>query len=361
MLLRQRRPKTPDAHLEILLSIYNQKGTVAQKLRPEREAIARRRLATVLETYAAASARTLEQKISDAGPDPLRIDPHILTPVRNAMVKERRLVRIEKLWYARANEDPTRLQAKIERLRPVQQRISNGSFAKRLGQTLEIAIFRSLVDSHLNFAGAFLDLEEHGDSTMYSKEEPPASYSGRRMPGKRLFDFILFDEIAGPIGVEAKNVREWIYPRQIEMRELSLKAAVSNTIPVLIGRRIPYVTRLVFEQCGFVFFEMFNQLYPYADEELAGLAADKDLLGFHDIRVGNVPSSQLSLFIQTAIIAEARSSSEAFGSHIDLIMGFGTGEHSYESFAARVRRRRQGRPEDSDEDEEEPEFDPEDY
>lgn len=334
---------------------------MAQKLRHERDIIARRRLATVLETYAVASARTLEQKISDAGPRGLRVDPHILTPVRNALVKERRLVRIEKLWYARATEDPSRLQAKLDRLRPVQQAISNGSFAKRLGQTLEIAIFRCLLDTQLNFAGGFLDLDEHDDSIMYSKEEPPRSYSGRRMPGKRLFDFIVFDEIAGPIGIEAKNVREWIYPRQIEMRELSLKAAFSKTIPVLIGRRIPYVTRLVFEQCGFVFFEMFNQLYPYADEELASLAADRDLLGFHDIRIGHSPSPQLHQFFQAAIVAEARSSREAFERHIDLIYSFGSGEHSYESFAARVRRRRQGRPEDADEEEVEQEPDPFDY
>jgi hypothetical protein len=323
----------------------------AQKLRSEREAIARRRIATILETYAVASARTLEQKISDAGPPGQRIDPHILTPVRNAMAKERRLLKIEDLWYARTNESRERIDTKLALVRPVQLRISHGAFAKRLGQTLEIAVYKALVDARLNFAGGFLDLDDHDDSALYQKEEPPRSFSGRRMPGRSLFDFVVFDDIAGPIGIEVKNIREWIYPTQAEMRELSFKASVSDSVPVLIGRRIPFVTRLLFEQCGFVFFEMFNQYYPTSDADLAALASDKDLLGFHDIRVGNDLSPQLRAFIQNDLVARARDSRDVFERHRDLVLGFGSREHSYQSFAARVRRRRSGSPEDTDEEE----------
>lgn len=328
---------------------------MVQRLRPEREDIARRRIATILEKYAVASARTLEQKISDAGPPGRRVDPHILTPVRNLLVKEKRLIKIENLWFARAIEDSQRLADKLARIRPVQTQISRGSFTKRLGQTLEIAVFKALMAANLNFTGGFLDLTDHDDSIMYQKEEPPRSFSGRRMPGKTQFDFIVFDDEAGPIGVEVKNIREWLYPTQTEIRELSFKAATADCVPVLVGRRIPFVTRLLFEQCGFVFFESFNQLYPSSETALAALASDKDLLGFHDIRVGNEPSPLLQSFVSNDLIPRARGGRQLFRQYSDLVFGFGTGEYSYQSFAARVRRRRSGRNEDSDEEPEESE------
>jgi hypothetical protein len=54
----------------------------------ERQRIARTRLVRVLRRHGIATWRTLEQKIADAGPGPMRIDPHILTPVRKQLERE---------------------------------------------------------------------------------------------------------------------------------------------------------------------------------------------------------------------------------------------------------------------------------
>ena len=61
-----------------------------------RDALARERLVRVLGRHGIANARTLEQKISDAGPYNQRIDPHALTPPRNALVKEGQITRLQK-------------------------------------------------------------------------------------------------------------------------------------------------------------------------------------------------------------------------------------------------------------------------
>jgi hypothetical protein len=45
--------------------------------RQQRETIASQRLLGILRTHVVANLRTLEQKISDAGPSHVRVDPHI--------------------------------------------------------------------------------------------------------------------------------------------------------------------------------------------------------------------------------------------------------------------------------------------
>jgi hypothetical protein len=61
---------------------------VAKLSREEREQIAETRILRVLGTLTVANQRTLEQKISDAGPYNQRIDPHILSDVRNRLETE---------------------------------------------------------------------------------------------------------------------------------------------------------------------------------------------------------------------------------------------------------------------------------
>ncbi len=56
--------------------------------RKDRLAIALRRVRNILASHTAAPMRTLEQKISDAGPFPPRVDPHILTIARNQLTSE---------------------------------------------------------------------------------------------------------------------------------------------------------------------------------------------------------------------------------------------------------------------------------
>ena len=59
-----------------------------RRTRQDRDLLAAKRLRSVLGAHGIATDRTLEQKISDAGPANQRIDPHVLTRVRKALEEQ---------------------------------------------------------------------------------------------------------------------------------------------------------------------------------------------------------------------------------------------------------------------------------
>ena len=307
----------------------------------------------MLRTHGVATDRTLEQKISDAGPSDQRIDPHVLTTVRAVLVDRGEIIHRSDEngvpWYHLNMIPNDVVQERLNELQPVYAATRENKFVQRVGQALEIAIFRALQDLHadapqVQFFGGFRDLDEHDDSDLYSKVEPQL-ISGRQTR-RGVVDFVL----AAPSGIlaaiEAKNVRQWIYPDRSEIKDLLRKALDLDAVPVLIGRRLPFVTVHVLNPCGVLFHETYNQLYAVADAELAEQAKDKRLLGYHDIRVGNHPDARLLRFIKerlAPLLPEARERLDRFR---DLLEGYANGEQRYSSFAARVLRRVRGEPED---------------
>lgn len=331
---------------------------MAEENRQERIQIARRRLLNVLRTHTLALGRTLEQKIADAGPYNQRIDPHVLTQARNALEREGRLLRLPRAntpWFHLSTVAPAELTQRLAEQEPIHSATQDQRFTRRMGQTLEIAVYRALRDQAvLEYFGHFLDLEAHDDSQPYQKEEPPARVSQRAIPGGKRFDFLLWHRTAGWTGVEVKNVREWLYPDRTEVKDMLAKACALDAVPVLIARRIPFVTFKLLYPCGLVIWQTYRQRYPAADQALAVLAADKRLLGYFDIRVGNEPDTHLRRFIQQNLPDVLPRARERFEVYKDLLEAYGTGHMSYPAFAARVRRRQSGAPEDYEYDAEEP-------
>ena len=132
--------------------------------------------------------RTLEQKISDAGPADQRIDPHLLTTAREELKNEGTLVslkRAEAPWFHLTEAHPNDVAQRLAVLEPIHEATVKGDFVVRLGQALEIAVFKALQgQTAMPFFGAFTDLEEHDDGSLYSHDDPPKTVSGRTMPGK---------------------------------------------------------------------------------------------------------------------------------------------------------------------------------
>jgi hypothetical protein len=324
---------------------------VAKLTREERGKIARKRLRSVLAKHGIASARTLEQKISDAGPYNQRIDPHILTEERNGLVQGGKLVRVDHInmpWFHLPDTPPSTIQARLDAQLAVYKDLLKGSLRKRMGQTLEIAAFRAMEELDLTFLGRFKDLAKHDDSKLYAKEEPPQHIGKRALPGDERLDFIVQHAEAGHLGLECKNVREWIYPDREEIKELLSKCLTLDCVPVLIARRIPFATHLVFGTCGMIMHQTYNQLLPAADQALADQARLKNLLGFHDIRTGNVPDDRLKNFLGRNMLEVAPDAREKFKEYRDLLEDFVSGAMKYEEFAGRVRRRRRGENEDGE-------------
>ena len=322
-----------------------------------RHEIATKRLQRILHTHTVANARILEQKISDAGPYNQRIDPHILTEARNTL-RDRGVIQQTRRrgvpWYHLTTTPAAAVEKRLSELIKLHHQTTNPRFVDLIGQVLEIAIFRALKgQKNLAFFGDFPDLDTHDDSTPYSKQEPPTSLSGRRTPGNRKLDFLVSHPQGGYAGIEAKNIREWIYPAREEVQEMLLNCCSLDVVPVLIARRIHYSTFSVLNPCGVILHQTFNQLYPETEQELAEQVKDKRLLGYHDIRLGNTPDQRLIKFIHQdlpKVLPEARQRFDAFQ---DLLFRYADGEHSYASFAARVKRRMRGESEDL------PEFEPE--
>ena len=325
---------------------------MALQKQTERLAIAKRRLELVLKARTVAAWRTLEQKISDAGPGPMRVDPHVLTQARKKLVD---LGIIDKTafgssntpWFHLVRAAPEDVAAKLAELGPIHAALQVHSFKIRMGQTLEIAAYRAFIGQPaFKTFGAYTDLDEHNDATAYTKEEPPSVISGRKSKGK--LDFILTTVDNDVLGVELKNIREWIYPDRPEIKELLRKCTDLEVLPVLIARRLLYVTFKLLNTCGVIIHQTYNQLFPEADAELAAKASDKALLGYHDIRLGNEPDARLLKFVNENLPPLAKSMRPAFDEYKDLLADFANDVTNYRVFAAKVRRRSRGTNEDND-------------
>lgn len=321
---------------------------MAKLSRQDREAIAEARILRVLGTYTVANQRTLEQKIADAGPYNQRIDPHVLTEVRNRLHTEGVIGIVNRQnapWYFASNTPKATMQTRLGELIPVYKAYTN--IAGRIGQALEIATYRALCAlPNADFAGRFRDLDAHDDSTFYKKEEPPQHIGTRTLSGAERLDFILRHPDAGPLGLECKNVRHWMYPHVPEIKETLKKCVALNAVPVFIARRFPFVTFAVLSKCGLIIHQTYNQLFPAADAGTADKARDKNLLGYHDIRTGNMPDARLLKFITVNLPDIATEAREKFEDHKDLLEPYANGNMPYEEFAARVLRRDRGENED---------------
>ncbi len=154
-------------------------------------------------------------------------------------------------------------------------------------------------------------------------------------------------------GIECKNIREWLYSDRPELKALADKCLHLDCVPVLIARRIHPSVFFVFNRCGFILHQTYNQIVPVADEALAAKARDKNLLAYFDIRLGNQPDSRLTKFIGTNLPIVMPGARERFDDHKDLLTAYCREGMAYEEFAARVRRRAAGQNEDGDWEQEE--------
>jgi hypothetical protein len=324
---------------------------------PDRFAVALKRLRRVLASHVVANDRIIEQKIADAGPTNQRIDPHILTTARATLVKSGEVIRVVRAttpWYHLAAADAQIVAERLAELDALHQQTLHRPFTLLVGQALEIAVYRALLaQQELRFFGAFRNLDDHDDSTLYTKLEPPSSVSGRDI-GSRHLDFIVHTAGAVYGGIEVKNIRQWMYPARAEIREWLLKCCTLDIVPVLIARRIHFSTFSVLNPCGVVLHQTYNQLYPNSSSVLADQVRRKELLGYHDVQLGHLPDARLVRFIGTHLPNLLAQSRVKFDQFKDLLLAYGSEEHSYKSFAARVKRRTRGEPEDL------PPFDPPD-
>ena len=312
------------------------------------------RIQSILRRLKIATMRTLEQKISDAGPSQQRVEPLHLTKARQRLEKRGIVIRERRPtghWYRLVTTPDSECRQRLAQVEPLVAQMQNHRNHLAVGHTLEIATYRALrleePNHGLLFFGAFHGLES-SDPADWSKEEPPSTISGRSLSGGKKLDFALVHAATGVAGVEVKNIREWVYPFSKTMRELLGKCCDLDAVPVMICRRYGYSTYSVLHRCGVLLFQNYNQLLPESLRGLADQVRDKDLLGYHDIRLGHNPNPRLRRFIGKHLPQLLPKMRARFDEYKDLLHKYASGDMGYKEFAARARRRSEGVSEDFD-------------
>ena len=317
---------------------------------PDQFELAKSRLRDVLSHRVVATARILEHEISDTGGPSL--EPRILGMARKILVRDGELKEIVRAndasWFHLPDARPETVEARLAKLDPVLRELSRPVVAHRRGQCLELAIYRALgAQRDAQYFGRFPDFDPSVSKrkNRYRKEEPPSHIGDRAIPGGGLLDFLYLHRTAGFAGVEAKNVREWLYPNGGEIKGLLVKCVALDCVPILVARRFPRATLEILGKCGVVLHENLNQLYHVADKDLADRAKRQDSLGYDDIQVGDQADARLSDFVGTTLPEMLPDARIRFDEHQDLLAAYADGRIHYPEFAGRVRRRAAGKEE----------------
>ena len=311
----------------------------------DRIRLGERRIVSILRKHGFATMRMLEQKISDAGPNPQRVDPHLLTKARISLLNKGILqTRLNNgnQWHSLVGADQAFLDRRFAELTALHAQTEIRSFTDRMGDTAEIAVLRAMQQNRLNFFGHFTDLNQHDDDRRYIKHDPDF-FSGVAIEGGKL-DYIFVHPLAGGMGIEIKNTREWVYPDKDIVTQLLRKCVQIDVVPVLMARRIHYSAFTVLNACGAVIHQFYNQMYPAADAVLAERVKDKLTLGYFDVRTGNEPDSRLLRFFENSLPSVAEGSRETFNERRGLIEEYVQGAIPYAQFVGRLR----GNPEQED-------------
>ncbi|MEY2605693.1 MAG: hypothetical protein QOH31_3509, partial [Verrucomicrobiota bacterium] len=216
-------------------------------------------------------------------------------------------------WFALPQAGTALLKERLADQARTIKELTKRSISQRIGQTLEIATYKALLTlENVTFLGRFKDLDEHGDQEIYKKEEPPQHLGSHQLEGDERLDFLVLASSGNWLGLECKNIREWLYPDREEVRETISKCLQLNCVPVIIARRIPYVTFRLLRPCGVIIHQTYNQLFPSSEQNLADRARHKLNLGYHDIRLGNAPDARLLKFIGQNLLAVAEDAASRF-------------------------------------------------
>ena len=273
-------------------------------------ALGRKRIMRILDKSRVSSMRHLEIKISEAGPYNQRVEPAPLSIAyrqlkRDGFIKVIESVPVEIVGpatYGRPG-DHGKLQ-KFMRLYDLHH-----TFVQKdeiCGMQLEKLIFDTALDCRSQYTiygsgpiddGTILKKPSGSEILFYNGN---ASYKGA---GLDLF--LEHNDTKIPIGIEAKNIREWIYPASYEVWRMIAKATSLECLPILASRKISFICRAgFFSKVGILgfqtHFQYFNPRVKAASKYKFAEVLKKDGLGYADIKITNeVPSFFLNYFENT--------------------------------------------------------------
>ena len=270
----------------------------------DRLALSKKRIKSVLRERLYATNRQLESKISESGPFNQRCDPHVITHALRELVASGEVAKIAHPVHQTAFYHlPEMLnKAKTRKLLTARQAVIDPLYSRYLqlaqhdshlcGDALE-----TVIRDGFSQVSSYLELG--------SKSQPLLSFGDKTLPGA-LDGTYMLSEKSLLLAVEAKNIREWIYPDAQQLWSLLNKANTISSpscpvLPVLICRKIPYYAFAAFKQLGILGFEIHCQFFdPSLETELIDIK-HKDGLGFHDIQTELSAPERLVRFLEKTI------------------------------------------------------------
>ncbi len=300
--------------------------------------IASHRIISILRRHRLCNLRQLEAKISEAGPPGVRAQPLSIKDGLKYLL-ERGTVKIALArnsapgitvdFYALEEFSESRYTDRGRRDFILEHwplyRAASGT-TEFCGDVLE-----TLVDKALSACPGMIRLGKPGETFN--------NYwiDGKRFDNNPPLDHVVYYRERGlSLGLEDKNWREWIYPNDALIPTLLRKCLQNGYVPILITRKLPYLSRLFFKQVGALGFEThFMYLHPSLERQFE-LIRHKDGIGFADLRFSLEVPPQLISFFQSVVPKEVESTARRFELNRELIDGFLKKEISYYEFMSRL-------------------------
>jgi hypothetical protein len=240
------------------------------------------------------------------------VDPHLLGLAIVDLIELNRLREYadpatgsRPIWYANPGTSAADVEARLADLAPLYASVSGSGFGNLTGDALELIVQKCLdqvyaADPRFPYQGYFHLNEPKTPQGRYRKTQPPKSIGPHST--QKEADFLQFGHAAGPLCIECKNYREWIYPHHDMISELIVKAADLGAIPVLIARRLHYTSMTnLLEPAGIIAHETYHQYYPADRAELAEKVKHKRSLGFTDVLPADAPHPRTVKFFTTTL------------------------------------------------------------
>ncbi|HXE75044.1 MAG TPA: hypothetical protein VNN18_05320 [Candidatus Xenobia bacterium] len=250
--------------------------------------LAKWRCLNTLATHSICPIRMIEAKVCEAGPGDKRPNPLSVSDALKQLRNEGRIDRVkhqvrdaEFFFDARIdiNREPHRALF-LNRLALYRKYIAFATENQLCGFVLE-----QVLDDAINRSGV---------ATFVSR------FPGCNIPQGRPLDSV-FTVRGQLVGAEAKNLREWLYPESVEIWNLLSKCHSIDALPVLVARKLPYVTYLLFKKVGILGYQThFQYFHPQLTAELESIKR-VDGLGFKDIRTSLGPDLNLTRYIQNVL------------------------------------------------------------
>lgn len=309
------------------------KKTGVRRTEAEWVALAKRRAMNILGKHRVTFHRHLEMKIAEAGPANQRVEPVLLTRAV-AELKAEGIIEVcdrhkQMEFLVAAKADKRGLHKRIERIKQLYDDYEKcAQLEHYCGLHFEKLLFETVLQMtdiyHINGSGPTPD--KNGKLRKVSGAET-LFFNGKAVYGGAGFDLFLIHKATGiPIGVEAKNVRKWLYPDAPEIWKAIARACTLECLPVIAARKFAYTTRArLFSQVGVLGFESQFQYFSPDVHEISTKFPDimhKDGLGYADIKITDEIPSHFIHFFRDILPEHISDYYEMFMQNNDLLAAY---------------------------------------